>query len=201
MGCLAPWHWLVERQETHSFGERGAEKKRKLQSRRETTWHTERGSASLTMTLWDDRLTGDVWWCVGCGYKGDLDRGISIIPPLCCLFFGGEEVPENLPVGMMTFLPSASAPHTFPASGCPVICLLRLPPPPPPPPPVFSALWCQWVCHTAVKANATQAPDHISASHERPLILHPPHPPLPPPFPLFQADQAWPRKYTFDADQ
>lgn len=106
-------------------------------------------------------------------------------------FFG--EVPENLPVGMMTFLPSALAPHAFPASGCPAICLPRLPPPPPPPPPVLSALWCQCVCHTAVKANATQAPDHISASHE-----HPPTSSPPPPFPLFQADQAWPRKYTFD---
>lgn len=87
-------------------------------------------------------------------------------------FFG--EVPENLPVGMMTFLPSALAPHAFPASGCPAICLPRLPPPPPPPPPVLSALWCQCVCHTAVKANATQAPDHISASHEHPPTSSPP---------------------------
>lgn len=115
--------------------------------------------------------------------------------PSLLSFFLMEVVPENLPVEMMTFLP-------FPASGCPAICLFRLPPsppPPPPPPPVFSALWCQCVCHTAVKANATQAPDHISASHEHPATsTPPPRPRPPPPFPLFQADQAWPRKYIFD---
>lgn len=65
-------------------------KKRKLQSRRETTWHRERGSASLTVTPWDDRLTGDVRWCVCSRCKGDLDWEISIIHLLYCLLFGGR---------------------------------------------------------------------------------------------------------------
>lgn len=43
----------------------------------------DRARASMTMTLWDDKLIGNVWGCVCCGCKGD--RVISIIPLLSCL--------------------------------------------------------------------------------------------------------------------
>lgn len=125
------------------------------------------------MTLQDDRLTGDVWWCVCCGCKGDWDRWISIILLLLLsLLLGRYQKTFQWGWWHSFLLPKLHI--LLPRQG-----LLRyaslvflLGPPPPPPPPIFSALWCQCVCHTAVKANATQAPDHISASHEHPPLLH-----------------------------
>lgn len=146
----------------------------------------------MTVTPWDDRLTGDVWWCVCCGCKGDLDRGISfILLRWCRSSWGGVTRPSN---GLYDILPCV---HMLLLRHgvwrfASLVFLLG----PPPPPPIFSALWCQRVCRTAVKANATQAPDRISASHEHPppltssplnLVLHL-RTPSSSSFPLFRAE-------------
>lgn len=135
----------------------------------------------MTVTPWDDRLTGDVWWCVCCGCKGDLDWGISFILLLWCRFsWGGVIRPCNGDCDILLCVRMLLLRHGV-RQFASLVFLLR----PPPPPPIFSALWCQRVCRTAVKANATQAPDRISASHEHTLTYFiSPQPCPPPPHPF-----------------
>lgn len=101
ISCLAPWHWLVERQETHFL--LGTRRGGKIteQERDNLTWR-KKGSASVTVTLWDDRVPGDVWGRVYHGCKGDWDQRIRVVHS-----FG--EVPENLSVGFNDIPPCRSA--------------------------------------------------------------------------------------------
>lgn len=90
ISCLAPWHWLVERQETHFLlGMRRGGKK--LQSRRETTWHGERKGAPAWpwpcgMIEWRGMCEDVVYH----GCKGDWLRSTD---KSRLLFWGGARKP------------------------------------------------------------------------------------------------------------
>lgn len=185
MGWLDPWHWLVDRQETHSFWERGEGEKGNYRAGQRQ--HDTQRSASLTVTRRDDRLTGDVPWCVCSRYKGDFrykDKRHS-----SSFFFSwGARNPSCQLNDMSSGCCSTTSFFLLHQGVRPLaflldLLLLLL---------VLSSVVPVRLPHGPLRPNATQAPDHVSASHEPPVSSSSPISSSSsfPPFPLLRADQA-----------